>query len=267
MWYAKRPLPGAAPSVDYQFDDADTPLSAVFEEEPQLAAQSPQTDSSVSSNQPRQRAVDLQALMAPAENNKSTTSQKGADLGDAPKVARAESTIPQDLNLNDGAVQEEGTETENATSKMAGDSIKHIRIECNLGVWSTEHYLLISHWSDEASERLQNVLAHNVLKALDKGEVDDRRMLHWPVFRNPHIPGNSPEDFRDVLTSVVSGYSERSIILLGVLTEENEEDRQRYLKPVLPRVGVDFPYSLAEISTTPDHKRNLWDALKSYYRV
>ncbi len=237
MWYAKRPLPGAAPSPEYQFVDNEFQQEQVFSGGAEVAL--PSESRLPEKSQPAaHRTVDLQSLMAPAA---------------APAV------LPQ--------VEESQPESLAVVPESAGESGAQGFIAAHLGIWSTENYLLISQWSDEASERLQDSLAVNLLGALRQADVGVRQMLHWPVFRNPNIPGNSPDDFREILSRLLSPYQNQSIILLGVLDGEQEEHRQHCLKPVLSRVGVDFPYSLAELSAMPDYKRDLWAALKSLYSL
>lgn len=224
MWYARQPLPGAAPSPEYHSgEDA-------LEQEPVCSGDTgigmpAQSRLKAGIRSVDHRTADLQSLMA----------AKPAVL---PPV-------------------EEGQ------TESVGEPGSHYPVAAHLGMWSTESYLLISQWSEEASERLQDSLARNLLTALRQVNVRNRQMLNWPVFRNPDIPGNSPDDFRQILSRLVSSYQNRSIILLGVLSVAREEQRQYCLKPVLSRVALDFPCSLAELSATPDHKRDLWAALKS----
>jgi hypothetical protein len=238
MWYAKRPLPGAAPSHEYQ------PVDDILQQEP---AYSGDTGAGLATQSRRQesikpavhRAVDLQSLMT------------------TPTAETREPPLPPHVEPDSAA----------AAAMEPPVEENHAFIAAHLGIWSTENYLLISQWSDEASERLQDSLAVNVLGALRQAGVKRRHMLHWPVFRNPNIPGNLPDDFREILSRVLSDYQDQSIILLGVLHGEQEKQRQRCLKPALSRVGVDFQYSLAELSATPDHKRDLWAELKSRYSL
>lgn len=242
MWYAKRPLPGAAPSPEYRFADNDRLEESVFDDAAEVVPQSPVKAEPAQERAPS-RSVDLQSLMA------------------APTKAKAETTV-------EPAVPEKTPEGLSPVEELPVESSgSRTFVSAHLGIWSTDKYLLISQWSDEASERLQDSLAENLLKALHQREVVKRQTLRWPVFRNPHIPGNSADDFRGVLSHMVSGYEKSSIILLGVLAGEQDEQRQHCLKSLLPHVGVDFPHSLAELSASPGHKRDLWNALKSSYSV
>jgi len=254
MWYARRPLPGAAPSPEYQSldDTAWQQPAASGDAGAGLPEQSrPKEDSGSGVH----RTVDLQALMAPtAEVRK-------------PEVPLPARPDPAAVPEAPPPIAEPRAEPVAEVPDSVGESAMQDTIAAHLGIWPSESYLLISQWSDEAGERLQDSLARNLLSALRQADVGDRQTLNWPVFRNPDIPGNSPDDLREVLSRLLSSYQAQSIILLGVLCGEQEERRQHCLRPVLERVGVDFPYPLAELYSTPHHKRELWAALKSRYQA
>lgn len=242
MWYAKRPLPGAAPSPEFQFPVEDVVAPPLIHDEP-VAIRKPPVKSDRNDKAARSRSVDLQSLMT-----------SSPEVREAPAVEAAPSETVREPVVSE-------------MEASSDSSFTSTPIAANLGFWSTGKYLLISQWSDEASERLQDSLAENVLKALHQPEVGSRQMLHWPVFRNVNIPGNSADDFREVLSRKVSLHEDCSVILLGVLGDESDSQRQHCLSSFRPRIGVDFPYSLAELSATPRQKRDLWNALKSCYSV
>jgi hypothetical protein len=102
---------------------------------------------------------------------------------------------------------------------------------------------------------------------LHQNHVGERQVFHWPVFRNPNIPGNSAGDFPDALSRAVSSKQNKSVLLLGILNEYKDGQRQYCLSSVLPSAGVDFPYSLAELSSAAGLKRDLWATLKNRYSV
>jgi len=254
MWYAKRPLPGAAPSPEYPPDDDIVDQEPVYDRDasrglPNGSWRQAATGPAV------HRTVDLQSLMEPAAN----ATEPSVSPGARPESSAATAVLPP----VDGAQSESLT----GVPEAAGKSGVQVSVEAHLGIWSTESYLLISQWSDEASERLQDSLAVNLLGVLRQADIAGRKMLRWPVFRNPNVPGSSLDDFREILSRVLSSYQNQSIILLGVLQGEQEDHRQHCLKSFLPRVGVDFSCSLAELSATADHKRDLWASLKSRYSL
>lgn len=229
MWYARRPLPGAAPSPEFDFSREEVQSEVVRPEQPEPELQ-PRVAPPLRSQPARPKSVDLQSLMATPEVDQSLP----------------EPTVPRE-------------------PVIAEPETPHAPLAAHLGIWDTEKYILISQWSDQASERLQDSLAANLLKALGQQKVGSRRMLHWPVFRNPYIPGNSVEDFRDLLARTIRPGDDRSIILLGVMGSSQTEQRQHCLGSLLRHLSVDFPNSLAELSASPGQKRDLWAALKSRY--
>lgn len=249
MWYARRPLPGAAPSPEYQFADEEMAGEPALPGEMETVR--PPAEKPGQNTKPAgQRSVDLQALMAsPSEHKRASAPPQ------ARKVPPAAPGLP--------AVEGIAPESIAAASEAPVEPEARFFISAHLGFWASESHLLISQWSDEASERLQDALARNLLGALGQSTIQERLMLHWPVFRNPNIPGNAPNDFQEVLSRLLSSYRDRSVILLGVMTDVQEDQRNHCLKPLLPLVGADFPVSLAGLSATPSHKRDLWSALKS----
>ncbi len=257
MWYARRPLPGAAPSPEYQLADDEVAVEPVLHNEMDVV-RPPDEKPGHNTKPARQRSVDLQALMAsPAENGKYRESAQAS-----PRVSKDLSAVP-DLP----AAEVSNPDSTPAESAASAEPETGYFISAHLGFWASGGYLLVSQWSDEASERLQDALARNLLGALRQSTVGERFMLHWPVFRNRNIPGNSPEDFQEVLSRLLSSYRDRSVILLGVMSDVQEDQRNHCLKALLPLVGTDFPCSLAELSATPSHKRDLWNALKSRYSI
>lgn len=245
MWYAKRPLPGAAPSPEFQFPEEDW-VEAPITGDPVMATPLPAAKPS-SARSAAPRSLNLQSLMAPPAEAKHPAPVAAPEpaLESAP-----ESALPHsEKQISEGPL---GPQT---------------AVAVHLGFWSTDKTLLISQWSDEASERLQDALAGNLLKALHEKEPKQRRMLHWPVFRNPQIPGNSTEDFREVLSRMLAPHDQCSIILLGVMATEPDAQRHYCLQALLARADVDFAHSLAELSASPSQKRDLWHALKSCYAL
>lgn len=275
MWYARRPLPAAAPSPEYQFaDDDELPEQSVVPEQT-IRARPPELKPKQGARPARHAAVDLQALMAPTvdkekppkpveEPSFAPPAKSGETSGESPGKAPGE--IAGEAS---GKVSEKisGKTSEEAPTETVSEAANQPVISAYLGIWSTEKYLLISQWSGEASERLQDSLARNLLSALGQNSVGERQMFCWPVFRNPQIPGSSPDDLQKVLSGLLSPFQDRSVILLGVLNDGPQAQREYCLQSVFSRVGVDFLHSLAELSATPAHKRDLWNALKSCYQV
>ncbi|MDI9246287.1 hypothetical protein [Marinobacter sp. CHS3-4] len=244
MWYAKKPLPGAAPSPEFSFSRVPDPEITVAADSERLNESVPFPDPApkTSKGTPA-RSVDLQALMTPTvEEPESTPENEPDQLQETSEPAKT-AALP---------AEEQGA--------LVGGSVT-----ANLGFWSAGPYLLVSQWSTEASDKLQDTLATNILQALGQTEINDRQNLQWPVFRSPRIPGNSAKDFQSVLNRLVSSHTGKSIILLGVLGDESEERRSDLLRALLSETALDFEHSLAALSANPAHKRGLWNALKARF--
>lgn len=257
LWYAKKPLPGAAPSPGYNFEDpgAFKPPEFPVQSEPDVR---PVVVKPSSVRPVRQRSVDLQALMTPSvKENEVVPAQPISDN------ARVE--IATDTRFEPARGM--GQESVGPSTQLPQDGGPQSVISANLAIWSSERFLLISEWSTQASERLQDRLSGNLLAALHQTGGGKRQIFQWPVFRNRNIPGNSAADFRDALSRLVSSEENKSILLLGVLSSYTQEQRQHCLGSVLSSAAVDFSYSLAELSSGAGLKRDLWSVLKDRYLV
>lgn len=148
-------------------------------------------------------------------------------------------------------------------SDTIGEPEAGSRIEAHLGFWISERLVLVSSVSDQASERLQDTLAGNILAALGESAVEKPRHIHWPVFGNSRVPGNSMDDFRGILRSISAEFGTRKVLFLGVLVDELQPARSEWLAGALGSPALDFPRSLAELAAVPAYKRELWQQLKS----
>jgi hypothetical protein len=129
----------------------------------------------------------------------------------------------------------------------------------NLMVWAGKGVVLIGGMSGDASSRLQQTLAMNILKSL--GEHQPRVLGHvsWPIFNNLLVPGNSGHDFAEVMRSVLSGLERQQVITL----QGGEDSEQSWLVQALGRdASVRFPHTLAEIAGNPTLKRSLWQQIR-----
>lgn len=246
MWYAKQPLPGAGPSPEYEFSEAEDARRAddafnnleVVERVVEGAEERPK---------PRQSrpSVDLQALMGASDESKS---QRSDSVVSSEPISSE--VVPQPPEqVSDSVPAQESTADLNVLS-------------ANLGIWVNERYLLVSQWSDEASDRLQDSLARNILRALHDSAVEERKNIQWPVFRNPRVPGQSPDAFQKVFASLTASYGSRKLILLGVFGDQEDAVRSRCLEPAYSELSVDFTESLASLSGSSRLKRELWNQLR-----
>lgn len=256
MWYAREPLAGAAPSP--QFDSADESVAM----EPARAASPPFSAPQVASphvasrarasQEPGQgggRIANLQALMS--DDKPAAASVSVAALPSVDSAADRSAAANQATTLPEASVED-------------GVTVSNLRV--TMGLWAAGDVVLISSVSDDASERLQDTLANNILAALGFNQPVVPEYLRWPVFANPLVPGNGFGDFSRLLASMADRRDGRRLILLGVLADHLEQDRDSWLAGTLGSPAVDFAHTLSELAAVPDYKRALWRELKPLVR-
>ncbi|MEQ9546093.1 MAG: 2-isopropylmalate synthase [Marinobacter sp.] len=253
-WYAREPLPGAAPSPEFEFpEESESPAFA----EP-LARSTPAAPKAPGSSQPVgpeagqgvERIAHLQAMMA-GENAPGSVGETEAAAESKPEDTAATALIDRESD---------------APEAMVPESVVMTGLKATLGVWQVGTVLLLGELSEDASARLQDSLASNILKALGYEEPVKAECLRWPIFANPLVPGNSFADFTGVLKSLVGESDGRRLILLGVLVDTLPENREVWLNSALGQPAVDFPHTLAELAAVPSYKRALWEQLKPLVR-
>ena len=245
LWYARKALPGAAPSPEFAFPEHEEP-------ELEAAAIAPPSVPTRPSVPPRKvdgvgkdRIAGIQALMANSTPEPTDVPVAEKTL-EAPVVAEPET--PAEASSD-------------KTLNVVGDLPR--QIHAHLGFWFSERLVLISGVSDQASTRLQDTLAKNILAAVGEARIEKGRELRWPVFGNLRVPGNSADNFRDTLRSLANDFGARKVVLLGVLANESRSERAVLLDDALGDAAVDFSHTLAELAAVPAYKRELWQQLKS----
>ncbi|HEY9120915.1 MAG TPA: 2-isopropylmalate synthase [Marinobacter sp.] len=255
LWYARVPLPGAAPSPEFRFPEVD----AAPEAEPELSV-TPSARSSMprapSEGPGKDRLAGLQALMANTDSGVRKESKPvkpseplNTDTAESPASA-ADVPLPGEVAPHPDTPAEPEPEPQ-------------AQVDAHLGFWVSEHLVLVSGMSDEASERLQHTLAENILSSLGESSVESPRHIRWPVFGNSRVPGNSVEDFRHILRSLSHEFGARKLLLLGVMPDDMASSRSEWLAAALGIPAVDYPRSLAELAAVPAYKRELWQQLKA----
>lgn len=253
-WYAREPLPGAAPSPEFDFPEEpdESALAEPLARGIPAGAEAPGTrkPTGPETGQGVERLARLQAMMA-GENTSGSHASTAPETEAKPEAETGAASTDGDDDAQEGLVPE---------------SVAKTALRVALGVWKVGDVLLLGEVSEDASARLQDSLANNILKALGYEEPVKAECLRWPVFANPLVPGNSFTDFTRVLKSLVGECDGRRIILLGVLEGKLPEDRDAWLGSTLGEPAVDFPYTLAELAAVPSYKRALWERLKPLVR-
>ena len=248
VWYARQPLPGAAPSPEFEFPGetaaAEAPLdiSGPVSRPCRVSGKTVRSVPSVSErNQGAARIADLQALME---------SDTGALEKPASEAPKQEPPVGADQN---------SPQTEPVGEVVAGVPASAVG-NISLMLWAGDDFALIAAISAEASTRLQETLALNILKSL--GEQGGRVLgqVRWPVFNNLLVPGNSTGDLVEVMRNVLSGLDHQKVVVLGTEAETGKD----WLAEALGRdITVNFQHSLAELAGDPAMKRSLWHQLKA----
>lgn len=248
LWYARKALPGAAPSPEFVFPENDEPeLEAAAIAPPPVPAR-PSVPHRKVDGVGKDRIAGIQALMA--DNTPEPASVPVPEKAREMPVV-VESKAPAD-------------ESPDKTMDAARDLSRQIHV--HLGFWFSERLVLISGLSDQASTRLQDTLAKNILAAVGETRIEKGRELRWPVFGNLRVPGNSADSFRDTLRSLANDFGARKVVLLGVLANDSPSERAVLLDEALGDAVVDFSHTLAELAAVPAYKRELWQQLKSSVR-
>lgn len=251
LWYAREPLPGAAPSPEFVFPEPDEALHhpAVA---PGLApveatkVRAP-ADRSTANKKGVQRIASLQALM----ENKAEPSTQQPTQPKPTDPSLSEVSVPSPEHL--AVVAESAQEIEEPSVEAL-----------SLGVFYGSKYLLIADISREASLSLQETLAANILKSLGEGQLKPVDWIYWPVFNNRVVPGNSVSDLTSVMQHVLRDIGDRKVIVLGGAEDVDRGDvKAGWLFNALGRApDVKSAHSLAALASNPVLKRSLWEQLK-----
>jgi hypothetical protein len=150
----------------------------------------------------------------------------------------------------------ESEQQASAPTSIEPSSAFPIPAKLDLGIWAGRRVLLVSGVTEEASARLQDTLATNILRALGDN-LQSRAEFHWPVFANGEAVSDA-DSFADCLGRLGKRYSGLRTVFLGFDEQQGDEAvRQAFSEP-----GPSFPHSLAGLATSPERKRELWALLK-----
>lgn len=247
MWYARQPLSGAAPSPEFVYPEEDAaPETVTRHSEPvaRRASGSGQvgTEKPIAPDRTEgvARIADLQALM-------------GGNAGVPEKASQQPPSAP--------SLPEASTEAPNSelSEEVSARPSRIPTVSANLMIWAGSNVVLIGGMSEDASGRLQETLAMNILKSLGEHKPRVLGQVIWPIFNNLLVPGNSGQDFVEVIRHILSGLEHRPVVVL----QAGEDSEQGWLEAALGRdATVKFPHNLAEIAGNPTLKRSLWQQIR-----
>ncbi|HEA53055.1 2-isopropylmalate synthase [Marinobacter antarcticus] len=256
LWYAREPLPGAAPSPEFLFPEPDeqaTPLvsgkvkTAVAPAEE--AALNPAPAAPETGKRGAQRIANLQALMDQGVE----TTGKESQAQPPPVEARLPTDQPQNTTTPAPMAQVQ-------TGKA---------LSLSVGVFFGQRHILIASISKEVSLGLQETLAINILKSLGEAQAKPSAWVQWPVFNNRLVAGGTIADLVSVMKPVLSDVAKKKVIVLGRIGDgDSGEGNSGWLAETLARCpDIEFEYSLAELASNPRSKRSLWQQLKPLVRT
>ncbi|UZD66807.1 hypothetical protein [Marinobacter sp. AN1] len=259
VWYARAPLPGAAPSPDFDFCEPG-------QEESQANNPEPMPDAPASASSPpgvsRRGLAQLQGLLAGEQKGGAAyrspaRQEQGAD-------GSADAVLPVAAEVADAPAGKDAADAGAPETTPVNDVLAGMPVKLHWRFWCGSRWLLISSTPDEASRGLEDRLAENVLRALGDS-VLRTETLRWPVFNNPEVPGNDAAGAAEVLASMVQGFATTRQLWLGIEPEDLSPEATRLLRLLVAPLGdaaVSFPRSLTALSSEPDSKRQLWQALR-----
>lgn len=236
MWYARAPLPGAAPSADFDFAELD----AVAEQIPE--PESPDAQPSAKTERSKDHIAKLQSLM----ESKQSPSAEPERLD--PPVPVAEVPAPEaSPSIHSSSVE--------ASTPEPVDQISRDTPRATLQAWVGERVVLVATLSDESSLALQQTLAGNILKALGELSPQALDIIRWPLFNNVGVGLNHVSHLVEVLSGQLNVQANKWIVSLG--------ESGDWLEAALGREpDVRLAASLANLAGDPVLKRELWQLLK-----
>lgn len=235
MWYAREPLPGAAPSEDFDFGELD----AVPVPQPELAPDS----SSLKTERSKGHIAKLHTLM---EASKPPAVEPTPVPAQAPALAElSPKELPDAEARNDHA---------SVSDKQTASDIPRVTLQS----WVGTRVMLIAPISDESSLSLQQTLASNILYALGESNPEALDIVHWPLFNNAGISLNNTSHLVEVLSGQLKKHEDKIVVMLG--------EGGDWLGNALGRQpDVRFAASLASLAGAPTLKRELWQLLKLFH--
>jgi hypothetical protein len=286
LWYAREPLPGAAPSPEFVF-----PLERALTETPlPVAAGNPSAPVHAPSSaylpkaKPLRRAdpaaaariADLQSLMKAGKTEVPQPKRRSEPVEDAPTGTRlASDSMP--APVTDAPLSVKIT----SVPAPLSPAVRHpapvvptaYPLKITLALWQGRDVSLIAALSNDASVKLQQALAHNILRSLGEKELGESVIVNWPVFNNLLVPGNQPQDLVNVLKPILSGLNTQYLLVLGASADEapSADHAGGFVPPwlveALPTLQqplMAFRFSLAELAAQPRYKRTLWSAIREW---
>jgi hypothetical protein len=254
LWYARGAQPGAAPSPVFDFGESQSVESSIC---------STSTASVIAFPEDLERAANLTNLknLVKGDAGEAPERQSKPQGGESGKESPAVAESDRLDGLTGGIRIEPDALPDDELTDPLDAMPAPVLIEAYWGFWVTERYLFVSALSLDVSDQLQQGLAQNILLAMGS-EVKSTRVVNWPVFNNPLVPGNDESGFRSVLHSLRQAHPQLELIALGLCQGDEWPERCEWLRDALGEPALDFEHSLAAVAADPHRKKTLWQKLR-----
>jgi len=243
LWYARAPLPGAAPSPEYDFGVVEA------ESTPAVVVDAPAT----------KRVVPARPSVDPANKDRLAQLKNLMESGPAigAPLARAEPNV-EDAGEPESAKELPVEDVGDASPRVA--SPEDVARLC-LQYWVGDSVLLLANLSEEASFSMQEALAVNILRSLGEQAPGSSAVIRWPLFNNIRVSLNSDADLADLLRQSLAQASGKTVITLGLASGVGSIPD--LLADVMGREpDMTFGASLAALAGDPSLKRELWQKIR-----
>lgn len=246
LWYARAPLPGAAPSPNFDFAVPKPELSdnTIIPDTP-AKLKTERSSRPVDRERSKGRINQLQALMAKPQCV--TDQTEGVQ---APAVDD-ETAAPVAFDGDERAAPEL-----REPLSVSEDSPSAAIIErCCIQAWIGQRIVIVAHLSEQSSLSMQETLARNILKSLGDDLSDTVGPVHWPLFNNLRVGLNSAAHLQSVIKTLLAPHADKALVSLG--------DTDDLISAALGKaVDVRFASGLAVLAGDSSLKRQLWQQIK-----
>lgn len=242
FWYSKSPLPGAAPSIEFDY--------SVFQFGPGLAqsASLPKTPNSGEVEPPKGYAPKT-ISKAPAQQITPENPAPTALLGAVRAAPVPKSAIEQPL--------EKPVDPDRELIKAGATH----SIAVNLRIAITEQLVVVAQVGEDLPGDMQEKLLLQIgIAAGHVFTLDTLTKLSWPVFANRAVPGNDDAGLNVVLLPQLKPLIGRAWLGLGPQVVELMSTLDETQRSAAPRLM--FKHDLSMLATSGALKRALWDELR-----
>lgn len=242
MWYAREPVPGAAPSPAFDFSSGQRGTFTV-PEVPAVSVPERTGDYPRNVGAGREKIAQLQSLMS-AARTVDTPGQPDAPVPVSESLA-GESDVLEDAVS--GPVE---------MPIAASPDVPRLYLK----FWRGERATLLCQLSEDVSLSLQETLAWNILRSLGERSPLAAEALRWPLFNNLRVSVNSSQDLEGVLSGWLQ--PKGALIVLGLDGVKGLGTLKEVVSSRVDGAVINVPESLAAVSSDPAAKRKLWLAIR-----